>query len=276
MTVGVNGEPELRKADRLPLSVAIVCRDSERTIGRVVESVRGLASEIIALDSGSTDGTIKILRAAGARVVHQPWLGFVAQKQAALDLCAQPWALHLDSDESLEPALTRSLRAIIERDDPRVVGGEVNRKVWYAGGFLEHAWQPEWRLRLGRRGRVRWGGYDPHDAMEVIPSPSGGEVRRLAGDLRHDCVPTIGEFLERQARHARTAAESLSATGRRGSLARLALSPLGEFAKQMVIRGAFLDGWRGWVAASASSAAAPMKHAALLEASRRRDRERRP
>ncbi len=276
MASGGNGETELVEAARLPLSVAIVCRDSERTIGRVVESVRGLASEIIALDSGSTDGTVEILRSAGARIAHQPWLGFVRQKQAALDLCSQPWALHLDSDESLEPALAHSIRATIERDDPRVVACEVNRKVWYAGGFLEHAWQPEWRLRMGRRGRVRWGGYDPHDAMEVVPPASVGAVRRLAGDLRHDCVPTIGEFLERQARHARTAAGSLSATGRRGSLTRLALSPLGEFSKQMVIRRAFLDGWRGWVAASASSAAALMKHAALLEATRLRDRERRP
>lgn len=255
----------------LPLSIAIVCHNNEQTIPRVLASIRGLAREVIALDSGSTDATPDLLREAGATVVHQPWLGYVRQKQAALDRCAQPWILHLDSDESLEPSLRASIERAVTTDDPRVAGYEVNRKVWYAGHFLEHAWQPEWRLRLVRRGRARWGGYDPHDAMELIPASGAVAQRteRLSGDLRHDSISSITDFLARQASHARTAAAALSANGRRGSVARLAFSPLGEFAKQLIVRRAFLDGWRGWVAASSSAAATLMKHAALLEATRR-------
>ncbi len=80
---------------------------------------------------------------------------------------------------------------------------------------------------------------------------------------------SIAEFLEKQARHARTAAASQHAggRGRRGSIASLVFSPLGEFAKQIVARAAWRDGWRGWAAASASSAAVAMKHACLLELS---------
>lgn len=77
----------------------------------------------------------------------------------------------------------------------------------------------------------------------------------------------VARFLEKQAKHAATAAASLHARGRRGSLSRLVFSPLGEFTKQIVARGAWRDGWRGWVAASASSAAVAMKHAALIERS---------
>ncbi|MBL8747375.1 MAG: glycosyltransferase family 2 protein [Phycisphaerae bacterium] len=253
----------------LPLSISIVCRDNEATLPRVLDSIAGLASEVIALDSGSTDGTISLLRAHGVIVVEQAWLGFVKQKQAALDRCSQPWVLHLDSDESLEPSLRASIESAVARNEPAVAGYEVNRKVWYAGGFLEHAWQPEWRLRLVRRGAARWVGDDPHDALEAT-SP-GTRIERLAGDLRHDSIPSIAEFLEKQARHARTAAESQHARGRRGSVASLVFSPLGEFAKQIISRSAWRDGWRGWVAASASSAAAAMKHACLLERSRRGD-----
>lgn len=255
----------------LPLSIAIVCKNNERTLPRVLDSIAGVAMEIVALDSGSTDGTLNLLAQRGVTVVHQPWLGFVKQKQAALDRCSQPWALHLDSDESIEPALAASIHEAITRDNPGIGGYEVNRKVWYAGAFLEHAWQPEWRLRLVRRGAARWGGYDPHDAMELIGGAGAGSalrIARLAGDLRHDSMDEgAGVFLEKQARHAATAAASLHARGRRGSVSRLVLSPLGEFAKQIVARGAWRDGWRGWVAASASSAAVAMKHAALLEMS---------
>src|SRR5690606_38535587 len=82
------------------LSVAIVCRDNIGTIGRTVESVSGLADEIVAVDSGSTDGTIELLEAAGARVLHTDWKGHVATKQMALEACGREWILCLDSDES--------------------------------------------------------------------------------------------------------------------------------------------------------------------------------
>lgn len=258
----------------LPLSISIVCCSNEGTLPRVLDSIRGLAEEVVAFDSGSTDGTLPLLRSHGVRVVEQPWLGFVQQKQAAFEACTRPWVLHLDSDESLEPSLRASIERVFSGGGPpdRAAGYEVNRKVWYAGRFLEHAWQPEWRLRLVRRDRARWGGYDPHDAMEILPAAAPADavgVERLAGDLRHDSITTISEFLEKQARHARAAALSQYGRGRRGSAARLALSPAGEFLKQVMVRGAWRDGWRGWVAASASSAAILMKHAALVELSHR-------
>lgn len=246
----------------LPLSISIVCCNNEATLPRVLASIRGLAEEVIALDSGSTDGTIPLLESEGAAVVRQPWLGFVKQKQAALDRCTRPWVLHLDSDESLEPALRASIERALGRNDADVAGYEVNRKVWYAGAFLEHAWQPEWRLRLVRRDRARWTGDDPHDALTLT---AGGRMEHLAGDLRHDSIPSIAEFLEKQARHARVAAAAQRARGRRGSLASLVFSPLGEFGKQMISRAAWRDGRRGWIVAAASTVAVAMKHAALLE-----------
>jgi glycosyltransferase involved in cell wall biosynthesis len=69
----------------LQLSVAIVCRNNEATIGRTLESVRGLGAEIVAVDSGSVDGTIGLLEAAGARIIRSDWKGFFATKQLALD-----------------------------------------------------------------------------------------------------------------------------------------------------------------------------------------------
>jgi hypothetical protein len=238
--------------------------NNEATLPRVLDSIRGLASEVIALDSGSTDGTIPLLRSRGVTVIHQPWLGFVKQKQAALDRCTQPWVLHLDSDESVEPPLRESIERALARDDPSIAGFELNRKVWYAGRFLQRAWQPEWRLRLVRRSGARWAGDDPHDSVELLPP--GARVERLRGDLRHDSIHEgIAAFLEKQARHARVAADTHHARGRRGRISSLIASPMGEFAKQILLRGAWRDGWRGWVAATASSVAVAMKHAALIE-----------
>jgi len=250
----------------LPMSVCTVCCNSESTLGRTLDSVQGLCSEFVALDSGSTDTTIDLLQKAGATIVNQPWLGFAKQSQRALESCTKPWVLHLDSDESLTPELCESIRQAIVRDDPTIAGYDINRKVWYADRPLEHAWQPEWRLRLVRRELAHWVGYNPHAHMEIIPSAQPNRVAQLMGDMRHDSIDAgITEFLKKQATHAKAAAKSCVEMGRAPSRSRLVFSPVSEFAKQLILRSAWRDGWRGWVASSASAVAVAMKHAAIFE-----------
>lgn len=263
----------------LPLSVAIVCRNNQATIGRTLDSVKGLAREIVALDSGSTDGTIEILESHGARVERIEWMGHAKTKQAALDACTKPWILCLDSDESVEPDLRTSIEHAIGRDtdlDPLIVGYRVNRKVWYAGRFLDHAWQPEKRLRLVQRNAARWTGLDPHDRLELLPTAGGisgrqARVADLVGTLRHDSFADMTDHLHNQVRHAHTSAQSLADAGKRGSYLRLLVSPAGAFVKQMIFKRAFLDGPRGWTAAGSTAAATLMKHLALIERTRIKD-----
>src|SRR5690349_21290144 len=135
----------------MPLSVSIICKNSESTIGRTLESIAGLATEIVAVDSGSADGTIPLLERHNARIIRSPWLGYVKTKQLALDYCSGPWVLCLDSDESPLPDLAAAIRGAVEADDPQAAGYRVNRKVYYRDRPLDHVWQPEWRLRLVRK-----------------------------------------------------------------------------------------------------------------------------
>lgn len=247
-----------------------MCKNSRATIGSVLDSVRRLASEIIAVDSGSTDGTIELLEAAGTRIIRTEWKGHIATKQMALELCEQPWILSLDSDEPVQADLEASIREALGRDDPGIGGYRVNRKVWYFGEPLHHAWQPEWRLRLVRRGKARWGGVNPHDKLDVLPG--AGRVEDLAGTLRHDSFVNMADYLSKQVNLSRISAESLLAEGKRGSYTRLWVSPAAAFFKQFAVRGAWRDGWRGWCAAGATAVATAMKHLILIElsASKRR------
>src|SRR5277367_4060340 len=86
----------------MTISVAIVAMDEEANIGRTLASVRW-ADEIVLVDSGSKDRTCEIAHAQGARVVVEPWRGYVAQKQYAIDLCTKEWVLLLDADEEVSP-----------------------------------------------------------------------------------------------------------------------------------------------------------------------------
>lgn len=248
----------------MTLSVAIVCKSNEATIGRTLDSVRGLADEIVAVDSGSTDRTIDLLEAADARVIRTDWKGYVATKQMALDACTRDWVLCLDSDESLDTTLAEEIRRFLANPG-QATAARMNRKVFYNDRPLNHAWQPEWRTRLVRRGLYRWAGLDPHDYLESInPDQQAAGVATLRGTLRHDSISTFADFRRKQVSHARTMARSMQLEGRRGSLLRLITSPAGAFLKQMVLKRAFLDGWPGVQAAYSTAYATALKHAALL------------
>lgn len=266
------------------LSVAIVCKNNESTIARTLESVarlvRETGGEIVAIDSGSTDGTIGLLERYGARVIRSEWKGHIATKNMAMEACGGDWVLSLDSDESVEPELERSIAEFLRtlparaggsvgnpsaRAEGSVSGARVNRKVYYRGKPLNYVWQPEWRLRLVRRGSAAWGGLDPHDVLAL--KDRRGAIVDLAGTLRHDSFETFAEHLRKQWGHSRTMAESLHKSGRRGRKRDLLISPAGAFIKQLVLKRGFRDGWPGWLAASSSAAGALMKHAILIEMS---------
>jgi glycosyltransferase involved in cell wall biosynthesis len=254
--------------DRLPLSIALTCKNSQGVLPRLLACATPIASEIVAVDSGSTDQTLALLHTANARVIHSPWLGYVKTKQIAIDACTQPWVLLLDSDESIEPALAASLRRVLGQpraDGPK--GYMVNRVVFYRDRPLRYAWQPEWRLRLFQRGAGFQAGIDPHDYVELRESgkPAARMAPKLDGMLRHDSFVTFAEQLEKQNRYARIMAMQLAEQGRRSNAARMVISTAGAFFKQLVLRRAFLDGKPGVLAAAASAHQALAKHAMLIE-----------
>jgi tetratricopeptide (TPR) repeat protein len=100
----------------LPLvSAALIVRDEERCIGDCLRSIRGVADEVVVVDTGSTDRTPEIARALDARVYDAPWRDdFAAARNAALDRCRGEWILYIDADERVRPfarpALERLLR----------------------------------------------------------------------------------------------------------------------------------------------------------------------
>ena len=250
-------------AGPLDLSVAIVCKNNIETIEATLESVRGLSSESVALDSGSTDVTLKVRECFGVVIHKVRWRGHIATKQAALQACSKRWILSIDSDEVVEPELARHLRQLLTGSEQGIAGARVNRKVWYAGRSLEHTFQPEPRLRLVQRadvenGRAKWLGMDPHDRLDV--APSAGRVVDLTGGLRHDSVGTMAAFMTQQVKLGEISAHAMLASGKRPSRLKLACSPAGQFIKQGVFKGAWRDGWRGWAAAASAAVASLAKH----------------
>mgnify|MGYP000868884120 FL=1 len=252
----------------LPLSVSLITHNEEENLPRCLESVRSLARELVIVDSGSTDRTADVAARFGATVVTAEWPGFLAQKNRSLHRCTQPWVLCLDADEVVSDELAASIRAALADSRSEASGFYLNRRTYYLGDWIWHAWYPEWRLRLIRRGAATWAGLDPHPALQT-----SGATTRLPGDLLHYSFKDFADHLERSLRYARTAADSYAAAGRRAGLGQLVFSPWAAWFKFLVLKQAWRDGWRGWVIAGVKWADTFAKYAYLLERTRSYRRE---
>jgi hypothetical protein len=139
----------------------------------------------------------------------------------------------------------------------------VNRRTFYLGAWIWHAWYPEWRLRLVRREAAEWRGMDPHDRLEVAQPTA-----RLDGDLLHYPFRDLRDHLRSTIDHARTMADSYANAGRRFHWYHLLFSPWMAFFKRLVLKQGWRDGWRGWLIALVKMVNVFAKYAFLLEAER--------
>ena len=227
------------------LGVVIIAQDEERTIGDVLDAVRELADEIVLVDSGSTDRTLEIAASRGARVVHQPWLGYAAQKNFALSLAGSEWILSLDADEILTPDLVAEIKQILagpllEKFD----GFKIARLMIVGNTPVRHGgFYPDAQLRLFRNGKGRFNDRLVHESVQVE-----GAVHCLKHHLLHRAYKDVSGFQRAHDKYAELAAqEALRSELKpwKASLANELLHPLWTFCYRYFGRGGFLDGGLG-------------------------------
>lgn len=248
-------------ASRPRVSAAIICQDEEARLAACLDSV-AWCDEIVVVDSGSADASVEIARKRATRVLSNPWPGYVAQKNFALDACSGDWVFCLDADERCTPALADAIRTALAQG-PVVAGFAMRRHVFYLGRWIDHGgWYPDWKLRLVRRGRARWGGVDPHD--KLIPD---GPVERLDADLEHFTYRDFADHIRTLQRFSDVVADEWARSGRRFSLLRAIAHPPVKFLECWIWKRGFLDGWPGFVIAATSAFYVFAKHVKLRERS---------
>ena len=108
------GEPPLRDGEPPRLTVCMIARNEERFLDGCLKSVRGLADQIVLVDTGSTDRTVEIARSHGAEVHFRAWDDdFSAARNAALLHARGDWVLILDADEEVSMAHHQALRTLL-------------------------------------------------------------------------------------------------------------------------------------------------------------------
>jgi len=93
------------------LSVCIIAKNEEKNLLRCLESIKGIADEVIVVDTGSIDNTIKIAKEYNAIVVEFPWKkNFSSARNKALEMASKDWVLCIDCDEALDSSQVYSIK----------------------------------------------------------------------------------------------------------------------------------------------------------------------
>jgi glycosyltransferase involved in cell wall biosynthesis len=243
-----------------PLSAVIITYNEQDKLLPALASV-AFCSEVVVIDSGSSDRTREIAQAAGARViVNAPWPGFSAQRNFAIDAARHDWILAVDADERIPAALREEIDA--ERARPFRFGAyRIPRVAHYLGRAIRGTdWYPDSQVRLFHRRQARWGGSLIHESVQV-----DGPVGRLRAAMEHYPYRDISEHVRKIDSYTTLWAQDAFALGRRTGVADLLLAPSWSFLRNYVVRRGFLLGRAGLTVSILNSFYVFLKRAKLSD-----------
>jgi glycosyltransferase involved in cell wall biosynthesis len=226
-----------------PISAVIITYNEERNIGRCLESLQGIAEDIVVVDSFSKDKTEAICSQYNVRFVQHAFDGHIEQKNWAITQAKYPHVLSLDADEALDDTLKQSILAV--KADWKYNGYSMNRLTNYCGSWVHHCgWYPDTKLRLWDSRLGSWGGDNPHDKFEL--EKAHNQTSHLKGDILHYSYYTLEDHYKQVTYFTDILAKAQYQKGKKAPLLVLVLSPVVKFIKDYVIKKGFLDGKVGF------------------------------
>lgn len=239
------------------VSACLITLNEEENLPRALASLAGIADEIVVVDSGSTDRTEEIARQHGAAFFSRAWTNYADQKNFAAECAGNDWILSVDADEELSSVLQTSLLAW-KKHTPEFCVCEMARRTWYLGAWIRHSgWYPDFQRRLYRRDSAEFSGII-HESLRFEGRPG-----RLSGDLLHYTVRSFDEHQANVERYTTLAAQQMFGQGKRKWRSAVWLATPWSWFQNFVLRGGFLDGYRGALIAQMAARSVRLKYAKL-------------
>jgi len=247
------------------ISACVITLNEEKNLARCLQSLVPVVDEMVVVDSGSTDKTLAIAKQFKVRIIEQPWLGYVGQKNFALQQAQHPWVLSIDADEELSPDLADAIRSLDldpATDAPGAPNGyQFSRVVHYRGQWIHHGdWYPDRLVRLFRRAEARFTGGRVHEKLEL-----GGEHPVLPGHLHHYTYENAADRAARSAKYAQLWAETAHEQGRTAGPLTGPVHAVGRLLRGYIFKLGFLDGAAGWDVALGNAREVALKYRLLRQ-----------
>lgn len=241
------------------ISAVIITYNEELFIDKCLSSIKGIADEIVVVDSFSTDGTEEICRKHNVRFIKHEFEGYKDQKKYALKQATYKNILSLDADEALSDSLRESILAV--KKDWKYDGYLFNRRNNYCGKWIKYSeWYPDRQLRLFYSDKGEWGELNLHEKFIMS---NGWKVGKLKGDLLHWPFSSYQDHLDKMGKYSLIGAKEFHKAGKKANLLTPYIHGIWGFIRSYIIRLGFLDGRDGFLICSLYAKSAFYKYKKL-------------
>ncbi len=243
------------------VSAVIITYNEARNIEACLASLTPVADEIVVVDSYSTDATPEICKKLNVKFIEQAFLGYVEQKNFAMQQAKYDYVVSLDGDESLSKQLQESILAV--KNNWQKDGYYCNRFNNFCGQWIKHSdWYPNKKLRVFDRRKATWAGINPHDHIEL---KRGAKAGNLKGDILHYTYQSYSEFNQKIDYFSSIAAKAYYKLGKKSPWHKSVINPSWAFFKAYFLRLGFLDGYNGFVICVQTANITFLKYSKLRE-----------
>ncbi len=243
----------------VPITGTIITFNEEAHIAECIQSLRQVCSEVIVVDSQSTDRTREIAETHGAKVVVQAYLGDGLQKNIGPEHSTHDWVLSLDADERLTDELVRAVSTLDLANSP-VDAYSFRRRNYIGSRWIKVCgWYPDHFIRLYNRRKTRFAPVKAHARVE------SQNFQRLSVDLIHYSYKSVGELFSKGDRFSTRAAKIAFEKGKRANAFSPMLHGWTAFIRKYIFKRGFMGGVDGFTVALSAAVNSYLKYAKLLE-----------
>lgn len=222
------------------ISTTIITFNEEESIEKCLKSVEKFSDEIIIVDSGSTDRTVKIAKRFTNKIYTRKFDNYANQKNFAASKANNDFVFSIDADETASDELINEIKNL----DFTYAAYSIPRKNYILGKFIKYTrWQPELdrHVWLFNKTRAKWVGV-VHEEIEV-----NGKVGKIKNAKLHYQDKTITRFIEKLDKYSELEANILYKKNIKFNFLKAILQIKYNFFVRYIYRLGFLDGWRGFV-----------------------------
>lgn len=182
----------------MSISILILTLNEEANMPECLRSVEW-SDDIVVLDSISTDRTVELAEAHGARVVRRRFDNWASHQNWALEKIPfkHPWVFYLDADERMTEELKQELLAIAGDPDHTPVAYYCGHKNMFMGRWIKHAFPPRTIMRFFRPAFVRF-----ERAVHPVPVIQGPHGYLHGMLIHYNFSKGIGEWIDKHNRYA--------------------------------------------------------------------------
>lgn len=249
----------------MKISAVIITLNEEKNIRACIESLIGIADEILIIDSLSVDKTESIAKEYDMVRFHkQEWLGYSEQKNLGNRIAKHSTILSIDADEVVSKELRESianLKAESKEDINPNQAYSFNRLTNYCGSWIRHSgWYPDRKIRVFHRS-ILWEG----DIHEELKFGEETKIENLEGDLHHYSFRHISEHIMQVDKFTNLTSEQAYNRGKKTNWLGVWFRPKWKFFRDFIIKRGFLDGYPGYIICRISAFATYLKYIKLRE-----------